>query len=262
MRRSVNNTIGGTAAGALNIISGNLHGVELYGGAGNVVSGNYIGTDVTGSVDLGNYYHGVWVRDDDASGHTIGGTEAGAGNVISGNNSQGILLDDSVTTIVVQGNYIGTDASGTVALGNGASGVLIENGAMYNTIGGTVAGARNVISGHPLQGVEVQGHNNLIQGNYIGTDATGTVAMGNGQVGIWFRSGSTYNIAGGTEPGAGNVLSANGEDGLNFGEAGTEHNVAMGNYIGTDATGTGPIPNVERGVRTISLAGRSRVPAI
>ncbi|MDH3216760.1 MAG: Ig-like domain-containing protein, partial [Candidatus Krumholzibacteria bacterium] len=163
------------------------------------------------------------------------------------------------TAILVQGNFIGIDATGTTALGNGASGVVITSGASNNTIGGTVEGARNIISGNPFQGVQVDGSNNIVQGNYIGTDATGMAAIGNGQVGVWMRAGASDNLIGGTTAGARNVISANGEDGVNFGdvELGTENNIVQGNYIGTDATGTGPLGNVERGVRFSHNSGNN-----
>ena len=90
---SANVTIGGTSPGAGNIISGNdTWGVRIFqpGATGNVVLGNLIGTDRTGAVALGNTMDGVLVQD--ADNNTIGGTDVEAGNVISGNGSDGIVI--------------------------------------------------------------------------------------------------------------------------------------------------------------------------
>ena len=114
-----------------------------------MVEGNYIGTDITGTVSLGNGliagYAGVYVA---AAGNTIGGTVAGAGNVISGNGSYGVRLDPATANgNLVAGNLIGTNAAGTVAFPNADSGVFIDLGS-DNTIGGTVAAAANLVSGN------------------------------------------------------------------------------------------------------------------
>jgi len=112
---------------------------------GNTVSGNYIGTDLNGTADLGNTIYGVWILGG-AQSNTIGGTSSGAGNVISGNDASGLAISGTGTNSnVVKGNYIGTVADGTSARRNEEEGVYIYGGAQYNTIGGTVAGARNII---------------------------------------------------------------------------------------------------------------------
>ena len=112
MFNSSNNTIGGTTAAARNIISGNrLPGIAIGGefSTGNRVQGNYVGTNVTGTGDLGNQSNGMIVVN--GTGHVIGGTVAGAGNVVSGNNSPGIALGFSDPAgILVQGNFIGTNS--------------------------------------------------------------------------------------------------------------------------------------------------------
>lgn len=169
--RSPNNTIGGTAAASRNVISGNdRYGVWLFDPAstGNQLLGNYIGTDANGTGDLGNSIYGVYVGD--APGNMIGGTTSGAGNVISGNDSRGVLISGTAATgNLVQGNLIGTDVTGTADLGNTIEGVLIVD-APNNTVGGLVATARNVISGNNTQGISIQNAGatgNLIQGNYI-----------------------------------------------------------------------------------------------
>lgn len=146
MIAGTNNTIGGTAAGVGNAIAGNTgDGVELSGSGstGNLVAGDWIGTDSTGSQYFPNAT-GVEI-DAGTSGNTIGGTSPGAGNEISGNSDNGVELSGAgVTDNVVLGDDIGTNAAGTIPFGNGV-GVLVNSGASSNTIGGTAAGARDVI---------------------------------------------------------------------------------------------------------------------
>ena len=124
----------------------------------------------------------------------MGGTVAGARNVISGNTQAGVELTGAGTSHnLVEGNYIGTNYAGSGAIGNGSSsnsfsdGVLIDAAATYNTVGGTTAGARNVISGNLHNGVEIYGQgtdHNLVEGDYIGTNAAGTAALANHQDGV------------------------------------------------------------------------------
>ncbi len=248
-----NNVIGGTAAGAGNVISGNsTAGVYLTGtsATGNLVQGNLIGTDVNGTAALGNG-DGVRIRSG-ASNNTIGGTTAGARNTISGNTSDGIEISGATTTgNVIQGNYIGTDVTGTLDLGNAGHGIRIESGASTNTIGGTTAATRNVIAGNDLDGIYIHGtgtSGNVVQGNYIGLDATGTTAIGNGDDGVWVGTGATGTTIGGTTAGAGNVISGNIDVGIVISGTGTSGTVVQGNYIGTNAAGTGAVANGDDGI--------------
>ena len=150
---STNNTIGGTTAGAGNVIAANTdHGLGFVDGAGididtggsNLVAGNWIGTNAVGSTGLGNYGDGVFVYQ--STGNTIGGTVTAAANIISGNDD-GVEFDDSGQNLVL-GNFIGTDTTGTIALGNSGAGVLIDSGSSSNTIGGGTTAAANLISGN------------------------------------------------------------------------------------------------------------------
>src|SRR5262249_29260046 len=144
------NTIGGTTPAARNLISGNGdHGVEIFGGkvSGNIVEGNFIGTNVTAAAALGNALDGVGIFLG-ATGNTVGGTVAGAGNVIPGNGADGVEIYEGATSNLVAGNLIGTDWTGTVALGNTLDGVGIHSGASDNKVGGYGGSlTRNVISG-------------------------------------------------------------------------------------------------------------------
>jgi hypothetical protein len=138
----------------------------------NRIEGNYIGTDASGTLDRGNNA-GISIVFG-ANLNTIGGTALGARNVISGNNFSGIAIGGTGTTgNLVQGNFIGTDASGTLNLGNSANGVEIVNFASSNTIGGTAAGAGNLIAFNGFTGVRVDSSsiNNPIRGNSIHSNA-------------------------------------------------------------------------------------------
>jgi hypothetical protein len=238
-------TIGGSQAGAGNVISGNgSDGVFLGSGSGNnVLQGNLIGTSSDGTQALPNSV-GVDVQ---CADNTIGGSDAGAGNVISGNSSYGVFLEQGTGDNQLEGNLIGTSAAGTQALAN-SEGVLIQSPG--NTIGGTVAGDRNVISGNTSGGIIVYTPNNLIQGNFIGTDVTGSSSVPNGYLSFNYVGGVVFladsNTLGGTTPGAGNVISGNGSDGVDI--VGGSDNLVQGNDIGTGADGTEALGNGAGGI--------------
>ena len=202
-------TIGGTTAGAGNLISGNgSAGVQDFGSGNNLIEGNEIGTNVAGTGPLGNGGPGVQIY---TGGDTIGGTTAGAGNLISGNTGAGIDTSSGYATLI-EGNEIGTDLTGTIAVGNTGGGIFSGTS---DTIGGTITGAGNLISGNRADGVllvNYAGGGDLVQGNDIGTDATGTHPLGNTGNGVNIQSNS--NTIGGTTPGAGNTIAFNTADGV------------------------------------------------
>jgi titin len=244
------NLVGGTAAGARNLISGNGgSGVYLNGSGatGNLVQGNYIGTATNGSLAIPNAGDGITVNG--APANTIGGASAGAGNLLSGNSQGGVSLNGAgAAGNLVQGNYIGTDASGRLALGNLFSGVTIFGG-NSNLVGGTMSAARNVVSANKLSGIYLTTNSvgNLVQGNYVGVDATGANALGNAVDGISIDSASS-NTAGGTTSGARNVISGNTNYGIEIYNTGATGNSIQGNYIGTDVTGQSALANQLCGV--------------
>lgn len=225
-----NMLIGGLVAGARNLISANLiTGVKIQG-AGSKLQGNYVGTDVTGTLLVGGTFHGVV-----ASGNAlVGGTVPEARNIISNNCSANVGLEfDNAGPAAVQGNYIGTDVSGTRAIGSTGGGIDIETSG--SLIGGLVAGAGNVISGNAygirLGSFSARGPvvGNVIQGNIIGLNATGSAPLPNAQVGIWLDPLANNTIIGGTQSGAGNKIAFNDGPGvLAFG--GNGHSV-RGNSI-------------------------------
>jgi hypothetical protein len=184
------------------------------GGTGDQIEGNFIGTDGTGTQVVGNASWGIALSGSNA---LVGGTTPAARNIISGNgNSPSVFYEDlggildSGTGDSIQGNYIGTDVTGTKALGNGrvdfggtgSAGVDLNGN--NNNLGGTALGAANLISGN-LVGVFDAGTNSIVEGNLIGTDVTGTSAVGNG-TGVELEGG----LVGGTTPAARNIISGNG----------------------------------------------------
>jgi titin len=208
IQNSFNNLIGGGAL-AGNVISGNQEGVSIsgLGSTGNRILGNRIGTDGTGMAARGNLGVGISITGG-ASNNTVGGTTLIERNIISGNLSDGIYIG-GVDTIdnVVQGNIVGLGSDGVTAVGNVDDGIEIEN-SRDNTIGGTVAGSKNVISGNLDDGIQITGSTgNLIQGNFIGTDELGTLDRGNAFRGVRIDGGSSGNVVGGTDPLARNVIS-------------------------------------------------------
>jgi hypothetical protein len=254
------NTIGGTVAAARNVISGNGgDGIFMINAAsGNLVQGNYIGTNAAGTAAVGNF-NGVHIGTSTGSapGNTIGGTVTGAGNVISGNLSNGVAIDSAASGNLVQGNFIGTNAAGTASLGNLHAGVTILS-TPANTIGGTVAAARNVISGNGGEGVTIANSaasGNLVQGNFIGTNAAGTVALGNAGDGVSIN-GANGTIVGGTGLGAGNVISGNSSGVTILNATG---NLVQGNLIGTNAAGTAALGNHSTGVNIAPATGNNTI---
>jgi hypothetical protein len=220
---TVASTVGGTTEEARNVISGNATGITLSGGTQNVI-GNYIGTDANGSVARANTT-GISVTG--GTVHNIGGVAPGEGNLISGNTTAGISI--TAGSALVRGNTIGLNASGA-ALTN-TTGVVISSTAA-STIGGSTVEARNVISGNTT-GITLSGGTQNILGNYIGTDANGSVARAN-TTGISVTGGTVHNI-GGVTPGEGNLISGNTTAGISI-TAGSA--LVRGNTIGLNASGT------------------------
>ena len=248
-RSSSNNTFGGTTPAARNVISGNGGGIAIKSGTDNVIQGNYIGTDASGTTALANSSYGVSVT---ASGNTVGGARLGASctgpcNVISSSFGYGVQL--SASDNVVQGNFIGTDVTGTVALKNSLTGVDVAGTRM--TIGGSGDGEGNIISGNGW-GVNIRaGDSHVVRGNYIGTDVTGTLDLGNTNYGIGIAGSN--NIIGGTADGARNVISGNNGQGILLSGSGAFGNRSEGNFIGTQADGLSPLGNTLDGVRIIGF---------
>ncbi len=235
------NTIGGTASGARNLISGNsTDGVNIFGNS-NQVLGNYIGTTVDGDHSLANFHNGIYVQS--GSSNTIGGTASGAGNLISGNSNNGVWIDSSGSGTLVVGNSIGTNAAGTSGLGNSGNGIEVSGN--NNTVGGNGSAARNLISSNGGSGVYLVGSSNQVVGNYIGTNANGDVTLGNAGYGIAIDGSN--NVVGGAGSGASNLISANKLSGV-FITSTASGTLVLGNSIGTNAAGTAALANSRNGI--------------
>ena len=245
--------VGGTVAAARNVISANIgHGVQVLLGAAmnHLVQGNFIGTDATGTIGLGNQGDGVEMLSGTQNiiNCTVGGTTAGAGNVISANAGVGVQFITVGTSNLVQGNIIGADASGTNDLGNGSSGVAI-NEANNCTVGGTVAGAGNVISGNGSNGVRINAATatgNRVQGNRIGTRADGATQLQNSSDGVLILNSASNNTIGGAA-GEGNVIAFNQGAGVmvgsGIGNAIQSNSIFSNAGLGIDLAPAGVTPN-------------------
>jgi titin len=240
------NTIGGASAGARNLISGNTNdGIDINGADQNQVQGNFIGTNAAGTAALANGSRGVAIIGSSSS-NTIGGLTSTARNVISGNGFVGVDVfgscrSTSASNNVIEGNRIGTNAAGTAAVGNFQWGVRLDNCSTATRVGGTTSGARNVISGQAGTGVLSESSDgNLVEGNYIGTDAVGAAPISNG-FGIQLQKANNNTIGGATAA-ARNVISGNGSEAIRTNSQ-CNGNVIEGNYIGTDASGLGSVAN-------------------
>ncbi|GEM_PF-4303876 len=225
-------TIGGTTAASRNVISGNhTYGIELTRSYGNTVQGNYIGTDRTGTNPIPNL-DGLAIFSDtalDASNNPapdqIGGP--GAGNLISGNRTYGILgsilngQQEGPIGGVVQGNYVGVDAGDNAPLPNGAGGVVLNSSIEY-LVGGTAAGDGNVVSGNGADGVVLlggAGSLNKLEGNYIGVTSGGR-AMPNAADGVFagnYTSADSIGVVGSSS--GQNYIADNAGWGVNLGSS-------------------------------------------
>ena len=242
-----NNIIGGTVPGDGNVISGNSDtGIEIQGSnsTGNRIEGNIIGLNAAGTAAIGNL-DGVIIED--APNNTIGGATSAQRNVISGNagglQGNGVVIfgADAIGNLV-QNNYIGTDITGSLDLGNAGSGVLISDNGDGGVFKGGASGNTirdNVLSGNIYSGVSIANpgaNNNSIFGNLIGVDASGIGALGNSVFGVVIWNGASGNRIGGTAVGEGNVIAFNNRGVLvdaNF--TASMNNAIRGNSIHSNA---------------------------
>jgi hypothetical protein len=211
--------VGGTSATARNVIASGAEGtgqsgVLIQGGTGVTVQGNYVGLQADGTDWLDKGYNGISVKKEAGvgSGHLIGGETAGAGNFIVGT-MFGVRLHD-VSGCSVQGNRFGLAANGSTVIKRDYSAALVvESGSQNNLIGGTSAGARNVIAGH-VTGVSISGagtQGNRIFGNYLGLNVAGTKQRYL-VYGVSLYSDAGANKIGGASAATGNHVCPRGSD--------------------------------------------------
>lgn len=239
------NQFGGSRAegsgplGQGNLLSGNGICGIVTGGWYTQIKGNFAGTDITGTQPYPNY-DGIFVSD---WGFyvTVGSTDPDESNVASGNSSINMDTWGDHTRII--GNRIGLDVSGTkIVYYDSNSNLTIECTAKNTIAGGTTPAERNIISGAQIGVVfsDTTSYQNSVIGNYIGTDITGTKALGNHSgASIWACS---HHRIGGNASGEGNLVSGNENGGAGLSGYGCSDNFILGNSIGVDANGD-PLPN-------------------
>lgn len=210
------------------------------GGAGGgprvAVKGNYIGTDPTGLIDEGNANIGI----QGGEGWIVGGLNPEDRNIIAGNDSNAIATDED--DWMIQGNYISVDATGLVALSNSqdVSPALTFDQSDGHTIGGSNAGATNVISGHNEYAVSITDSNDTaVEGNYIGVGYDGISPLPNGGDGVYANTSDNLHIND-------NVISANDAHGINI--ANSNNTEITGNKIGVDKNGANDLGNEFSGI--------------
>ncbi len=243
LENSNTNTIGGADPLETNLISGNaVAGIAVLNSDATKIFGNKIGTDILGNASIPN--NDAIFLGTGSNNTEIGGNNFNEGNLLSGNNFDGIDINTNSIGTIIKGNIIGLTEDGTVALPNGDKGIEL-NDSPNTLIGGTTANERNIISGNDDIGIEIVNaglDGALIIGNFIGTDITGTIGIGN-DIGIEVDADDV--TIGGGNPGEGNLISGNADDGItSFGDNG----IIQGNKIGTDITGTMAIPNIDSGI--------------
>ncbi len=302
-------TIDGTANGAgscqiRGLVINKFHGNGIYvlNATDAEIQNCYIGTNLAGDTALPNFKNGVFIQNTNASVNNrvgqlpncVGGTVAAGAdrNVISGNRGSGLLIvgppldatNQSSAGTMIEGNYIGTDATGTKSVANLGSGITIQDG-QRNQVGDGSAAGRNLISGNAENGITltdssgagtVSGGNSIL-GNYIGTDLTGTKALANHLDGILNEAEATYigglappasppagpppsatvkpavsSAGGGAGAGkvslSGNLISANGQYGIEARGENATGGFIINNLIGTAADGTSALGNGAAGI--------------
>ncbi|MFK7732564.1 MAG: beta strand repeat-containing protein, partial [Pseudomonadales bacterium] len=211
------------------------------------VVGNYIGTNIAGTADSGNSVSGIVLSNADLN--TIGGLTVAERNVISGNNSHGIDLQNGAATNTIIGNYVGTNALGTAQIGNGNWGIALSSGSNNNTIGGASANARNVVSGNTvgLDFTDASTSDNTVLGNYIGLNAAGTANIGNGNAAIVVQNSAAANSF------ESNVIAGGSTDGIRI--DGADNTQILSNFIGTNAAGDADLGFLQEGIDVSNADG-------
>ncbi len=233
-----------------------LFGIYLeYGSAReNKIQGCFIGTDASGGSSLGNKLSGIILYNGPKK-NVIGGYTPAERNIISGNVWAGVEIQGlEADSNLVIGNYIGTDVTGLVDLGNAMNGVYVWSGPVANVIGGSTESERNLISGNGWSGIEIGiGSHTLVRGNYIGTNRDGTEKLANDGFGIAMGQ-QEHAVIGGAEAGAGNLICGN-SSGIRM--ALVTHALVTGNYIGTNADRANNLGNLEFGIKLSEKASNN-----
>jgi len=247
------NRIGGVDVGEGNVISGNRNAGCHVRSDSNAVMQNIIGLSAEGNAALFNGTSGVQLASG-ASFNRIGnGLESGR-NIISGNAAAGVSIAwGGADSNVVAGNYIGVGRDGSTALAN-HTGVDIGNGTSHTVI------SHNVISGNIHNGITLAiTDSNVVEGNYLGTNAQGNAAVPNELNGLCIKNNASYNRIGGVESDMGNLISGNLQQGIRIENNETDYNLVLNNRIGTMADGRTALPNGEHGVLIEGKAAENQI---
>lgn len=254
----VNNCVPGNEIGAPNmgnLISGHSvigdYGINIASD-GVIVRSNYIGCDITGTISLPNH-DGIYIV---GSGNQIGGPNANEGNLVSGNTAYGINLWGGGSNLI-QGNNCGLNANFNGTLSNNIGIYVNSNG---NTIGGIGANDANICSGNNFEGIRIDGaDNNILHGNIVGLDNSGTTAYGNQSSGILVTNGAVGNVIGGDRSiDEGNLISGNGSYGIYITNSTTDSTEVYGNVVGLNVLGTAAVPNGNAGIY-INVSGNTQI---
>ena len=259
---SPDNLIGGTIPEERNVVLGSKGpGITIVGNEaiGNQIMGNYVGVAADGSSAVANQGDGVAV--DGAPQTQIGSIQAGGRNVIAGNGGNGISIQGTTAlSVTVQGNYVGVDAAGTAALPNQLDGILVLEtsgvfigGAAGVSAGGPCTGSCNLVSGNRGDGIKILSGSQAylqtrVEGNFIGADVTGMLALPN-RDGIWIDNAGGNRIGWKDSAAQANLISGNRSHGIRLTQAGATDNIVLGNHIGVDATGAEKLGNTFDGIR-------------
>ncbi|RME30685.1 MAG: hypothetical protein D6800_01655, partial [Candidatus Zixiibacteriota bacterium] len=257
-----------------NVISGNFgRGIRVQNAHDTIIAGNFIGTDITGEIDLGNRNDGIFVFQ--GSDRTIIGTnsdganDANEGNLIAGNDQYGIRSNGAGTDgTIIAGNLVGTNAAGTELIGNSNHAVALFNGPSGARIGTDGIGANNELERNIIVGLNdgvtiVNSNNNVVAGNYIGTDITGLQPLGNRLSGVAVYNNSSGNRVGTAgngdkNPTERNIIAASGTYGVYIADS-ANNNIVAGNYVGTDKNGVAQLGSGIAGVILRNGAYANRV---
>jgi hypothetical protein len=235
-------TIGGSSAAYGNVISGHSgtgdSGIVIHG-TGTTVQYNYIGTNAAGTTAKANNL-GIEVQ---AGSTTI------SNNLISGNSSTGIRIEDgnrSISGGTISNNIIGLNAAETATLANGENGIYFANTGS-NTISGITV-QNNVIAGNTQKAIDSSTGSDTtsinIWGNKIGTNSAGLTDFGNGSGGLVVK-GDSWNLDASTDSSKRNIIIGNAGSCINIQG---DSNIIKGNYCGVASDGTTEVPNDSTGI--------------
>ena len=216
-------------------------GIEIDGttgfGDGNVIYDNWVGITSAGAA-AGNSDDGILITEDADNNEVYN-------NIVGESGGHGIHIRNNSDDNWVWGNTIGLGSDGLTDRGNTGHGVYIEGNSARNIIG-TDGDATNddnegnTISGNDTGGVYITGvgtDDNVLAGNLIGTNTSGTILVGNSGNNVNINSGASGTIVGGTGTYEGNIVAGSAGDGITIWSSGTTGTIVQGNYLGTDATG-------------------------